>query len=161
MSYQVRISNSNSTTGSPFGSNDSFSWICHDIMIATAQLKTLLGIRIGREVVFFFLLQQMWQKKEGEARTKKSKKKRMKINRWLQWRLWQFEQQCLKYTAAATVCNSTRSSTASVTSLVELEKPECLYWRFVFMTHQSTNHNYFTSKGLQSVLFSIFSIFCF
>ena len=103
MSYQVRISNSNSTTGSPFGSNDRFSWICHDIMIATAQLKTLLCIRIGREFFFSFCSNKCGKKKEGEARTKKSKKKRMKINRWLQWRLWQFEQQCLKYTAATTL----------------------------------------------------------
>ena len=95
--------NLNSITGSSFGSNDSFSWICHDIMIATAQLKTLLCIRIGREVFFLFAPANMAKKKEGEARTKKSKKKRMKINRWLQWRLWQFEQQCLKYTAAATL----------------------------------------------------------
>ena len=89
-----------------------------------------------RGFFFSFCSSKCGKKKEGEARTKKSKKKRMKINRWLQWRLWQFEQQCLKYTAAATVCNPTRSRTASVTSLVELEKAECLYWRFVFVTHQ-------------------------
>ena len=72
-------------------------------MIATAQLKTLLCIRIGREFFFLFAPTNVAKKKEGEARTKKSKKKRMKINRWLQWRLWQFEQQCLKYTAATTL----------------------------------------------------------
>ena len=68
-----------------------------------SSIKDLALYSHWQRVFFSFCSNKCGKKKEGEARTKKSKKKRMKINRWLQWRLWQFEQQCLKYTAATTL----------------------------------------------------------
>ena len=110
--------NSNSTTGNFWKQWQLFmnmSWH-HDCY---SSIKDL-ALYSHWQRVFFFCSSKCGKKKEGEARTKKSKKKRMKINRWLQWRLWQFEQQCLKYTAAATL---------TLPEVAQLVWPHLCNWR--------------------------------
>lgn len=78
--------------------NDSFSWMCAMTLCNyKAQLNFFFVQSQNFDVcvckccqISFYALSHT--KKEGRRSPK-----RMKINRWLHWHLWQFEQQCLKY----------------------------------------------------------------